>query len=275
MSTDREFDDLRLEPDPFIQGRLATEKIEKFSQYIAELSRIRRHAVERARAQTGAQDKDIADKMTLSKSRLSQLMKTAPTVERIFFGHGPVKVGVPYRYQTTDRERPLIAAEDTEAPDSLVELLRGMSFLTKRFQIEPDRENLPDGDVVVVCGPKSAPVGAALLREDPALDMVEHDDRWWIVETATGTRHGSPADESPPGHGDIAYVARHIRDGRIAVHIAGIHTVGSLGAAHYLAANLPSLFAGIGDTSCSLIVGCTVSGREIAGSTLVAGPFVW
>ncbi|MET9260517.1 hypothetical protein [Amycolatopsis sp. NPDC004079] len=275
MSTPREFDELRADPDHLRRGRRATELIEKNGQRSIELARIRSDAVQGARRDLLMKDTEIAPAMKLSPSRMSRLMKNAPPRERIFFGDGPVRLGVPYRYQTLDRERPVIAAEDAEAAETLTELLGSMSLLAKRYQIEPDRENLPDGDVVLVCGPKSAPVGNTLLQDDPALDMVEHGGRWWIEETATGARHGSPADEPSPEQGDIAYVGRHIRDGRIVVHIAGIHTVGSLGAAHYLAANLPSLFAETGDTSCSLVVGCTVAGREITGSTLVAGPFVW
>ena len=52
---------------------------------------------------------DIAPQMGLTKARLSQVMKTAPAAERLIFGIGPVTIGVPYRYQTTDRARPLIA----------------------------------------------------------------------------------------------------------------------------------------------------------------------
>ncbi|HEY3691621.1 MAG TPA: hypothetical protein VGL46_15215 [Pseudonocardiaceae bacterium] len=275
MSTDREFDELRSDPDPLSQGRRATEEIIRNKQRDVELARIRRHAVERARRDLDMLDTDIAPQMKLTKSRLSQVMKTAPAVERIFFGHGPVSIGVPYRYQTIDRERPLMAAEDVEAADQLAELLNSLSFITARHQIEPDQTELPTGDAVVVCGPKSAPVGALLLEADPALRMTEDESRWWIEEVATGTRHGSPADEPGSESGDIAYVARQIRDGRVLVHIAGIHTIGSLGAAHYLANNLAALFQETDDVSCSMVIRCVITTRRVETSQLVAGPFIW
>ncbi|MEV5721744.1 hypothetical protein AB0L41_48510 [Amycolatopsis mediterranei] len=128
-------------------------------------------------------------------------MATAPAVERLFFGHGPVSIGVSSRYQTTDRERPLIAAEDVEAADRLADLLHSLSFVATRQQIEPDQAELPDGDAVVVCGPKSAPVGPFLLKADPALRMVQAGARWWIEEIATGARRGSPVDEPVPESG--------------------------------------------------------------------------
>ncbi len=275
VSADRDFDDLRRDPDPLRRGRRATELIEQYNQLAVELARIRRHAIDCARSELDMKDTDIAPKIGLTKSRLSQLMKKAPVVERLFFGHGPVSIGVPYRYQTTDRERPLIAAEDAETADQLAELLSAMAFVTTRHQIEPDRETLPDGDAVVVCGPKSAPIGASLLEADPALRMTQHGSRWWIEEVVTGTRHGSPADESSPQAGDVAYVARQIREGRVVVHIAGIHTIGSLGAAHYLTNNLAALFTLTDDTSCSMVIRCVLDDRHVTASELVAGPFTW
>jgi hypothetical protein len=46
---------------------------------------------------------------------------------------------------------------------------------------------------------------------------------------------------------DIAYIGRHTDGGRVTVHIAGIHAIGSLGAAAHLAAHLPGLYAQTGD----------------------------
>ncbi|MGW4590608.1 hypothetical protein [Amycolatopsis thermoflava] len=73
----------------------------------------------------------------------------APAAERAFFGVGPVSIGVPYRYQTTDRERPLIAAEDAETANQLEALLTALSLATSRYQIEPDRTEPPAGDTIV------------------------------------------------------------------------------------------------------------------------------
>ncbi|MFI5591212.1 hypothetical protein ACIA5G_39600 [Amycolatopsis sp. NPDC051758] len=275
MSSDRIFDELRRDPDPLRRGRRATELLTLHTQLATELARIRRDAVECARRELDMKDVDIAPEVGVTKSRLSQVMKTAPAVERLFFGHGPVSIGVPFRYQTTDRERPLIAAEDVETADRLADLLRSLSFVVTRQQIEPDQTELPHGDTMVVCGPKSAPVGAFLLEADPALRMVQAGSRWCIEEIASGARHGSPADEPVPESGDIAYIARQIRDGRVLVHVAGIHTTGSLGAAHFLTNQLATLFSATGDISCSMVVRCVVDDRHVTASELLAGPFVW
>ena len=275
MSTDRDFDDLRRDPDPLRRGRRATELITRHTQLNAELARIRRQAVDAARTELNMTFTDIAPQMGLTKARLSQVMKTAPAAERLIFGIGPVTIGVPYRYQTTDRARPLIAAEDAETAELVAELLGSLSFETARDHIDPSLATLPSGDAVIICGPKSAPVAASLLAADPALRMVEHDQRWWIEEVATGERHGSPTDDEPTQPADIAYVARQIRDGRVVVHIAGIHAIGSLGAAYYLQNNLAELFATTQDAAFSMIIRSSYDGLHIIASDLVAGPVIW
>lgn len=59
------------------------------------------------------------------------------------------------------------------------------------------------------------------------------------------------------------------------VHIAGIHAIGSLGAVHYLTANLANLYGETDDKSFSLAVRSTYDGLDITDSELAAGPFVW
>lgn len=128
---------------------------------------------------------------------------------------------------------------------------------------------------MVICGPKSAVLGAALLAEDPALAMTEQDGRWWVQRRDSGQRYGSPADEQAPADADLAYVGRHRYAGHVAVHIAGVHAIGSLGAVHYLTNHLARLFADTGDVSFSLVVQASYEGLRITGSELVAGPFPW
>ena len=58
---------------------------------------------------------------------------------------------------------------------------------------------------MVICGPKSAPIGATLLDSDPRLGMVR-DGRWWIVDKTTGERYGSPMGEHPARAADLGYL---------------------------------------------------------------------
>lgn len=105
--------------------------------------------------------------------------------------------------------------------------------------------------------------------------MREDAGRWWIFQRDSGDRYGSPADEQTPADADLAYVGRHHYGDHVAVHIAGIHAVGSLGAVHYLTGHLAALFAEAGDASFSLVVRASYDGLTITHSSLVAGPFAW
>jgi hypothetical protein len=270
-----DFDDVRRDPDPVRRGRRATELLAVYQQRAAELARLRKVAVEDAHRDLGLSYTQIAAAMGLTKGRVSQIRGTAPPSERAFFGTGPVSVGVPLRHGVTDRQRPLVAAEDMQAGEETARLLEGYALAVTRYQIGPGTAAAPPGDAVVICGPTTAPVGAALLARDRALDMREDGGRWWIIQRATGQRLGSPSDEADRAAADLAYVGRHQDGGHVTVHIAGIHAIGSLGAVHYLAGHLAELFAGAGDASLSLVTRASYDGLEITGSSLAAGPFTW
>lgn len=275
MSTDDEFEAVRRDPDPVRRGQRATSLLTVYQQRSTELARLRKAAIEEAHRQHGLSYTEIATRLGITKGRVTQIRSDAPRPERVFFGVGPVSIGIPYRYQTTDRERPLIAAEDAATGELLERLLAALAFAVTRYQIEPDREALPAGDSVVVCGPKSAPIAAELMSRDPALTMVQDEGRWWVEQQSGNQRFGSPSDEPVSIAEDIAYVARHRLDSRVIVHVAGIHTLGSLAAAHYLANHLGDLYEQIGDQSMSLVVRGAYQGMTITTSALVAGPFVW
>jgi hypothetical protein len=270
-----DFDDVRRDPDPVRRGRRATELLAVYQQRAAELARLRRVAVEDAHRELGLSYTQIAAAMGLTKGRVSQIRGTAPPPERAFFGTGPVSVGVPLRHGITDRQRPLVAAEDMQAGEETARLLEAYGLAVTRYQIDPGTASAPPGDAVVICGPKTAPVGAALLARDQALDMREDGGRWWIVQRATGQRLGSLSDEPDPAPAELAYVGRHQFGEHVTVHIAGIHAIGSLGAVHYLTGHLAELFAGAGDASLSLVTLASYDGLEITGSSLAAGPFTW
>lgn len=270
-----DFDSVRRDPDPVRRGQRATDLLTVYQQRATELARLRRAAIEEAHHENGMSYTEIANALGVTKGRITQIRATAPHAERAFFGIGPVNVGVPYRYRMTDPEHPSITAEEAQAGEDLGALLGALAFAYTRYQITPDHADLPIGDSVVVCGPNSALLGANLLARDPVLDMVNDISRWWIEHQTSGERYRSPIDDDEPQTTDMAYIARHRLDNRIVVHIAGIHAIGSLGAAHYLSKNLADLFHETGDTSFSLVVRTDYDGLTITDSDVAAGPYIW
>jgi hypothetical protein len=105
--------------------------------------------------------------------------------------------------------------------------------------------------------------------------------KWLIEDRRAGQMIGSPADEDPAQNADIAYLARHVLDGQVVVHIAGIHAIGSLGAAHYLTSHLdalfshPDLFTPTGEQPFSAVIRASFDGLTITHSGLIAGPYPW
>ncbi|TDC93632.1 hypothetical protein E1161_09320 [Saccharopolyspora aridisoli] len=275
MTTKDEFEAVRRETDPIRRGQRATDLITIYQQRATELARLRKAAIEEAHRELGMSYTEIAAGLGITKGRVTQIKQSAAAAQRAFFGVGPVSIGIPYRYQVTDRERPLIAAEDAETGEQLESLLAALSFTVDRYQIGPETEAAPEGDGVVVCGPKSAPIGAELLDEDPVATLIKDGGRWWFEHRDSGERFGSPADDETPQHADLGYFARHRYDGRVVVHIAGIHAIGSLGVAHYLTGNLADLYRRVGDVSFSGAVRAAYDGLTITKSELVGGPYAW
>jgi hypothetical protein len=269
------FDEVRSEPDPVARGRRATELLTVYQQRSAELARLRREAIDAAHRDLGMSLTQIAGAMGVTKGRITQIRGSAPAPERAFFGVGPVAIGIPLRYGVTDRQRPLIAAEDARTSDEAAGLLAGYGLAVSRFEIPPGTTDLPAGDLVVICGPKSAPAAARLLTEDPVLDFREEAGKWHIASRATGERWESPSDQDPAVSVDIAYIGRHADAGRVVVHIAGIHAIGSLGAVSHLAASLPGLYRQNGEASMSMAIRASYDGPEITSTETLAGPLAW
>ena len=255
LLVDDEFEALRREPDPVIRGRRATELLVTYQQRSVALARIRSTAVEEARARLGGSYTEVARAFGLTKGRITQIRGGAPPAHRAFFGVGPLTIALPGR-RLLAREDVVIASEDDTVGGILTAEAERLAFATDRLIIDPREEWEPERDAVVVCGPASAHVGHVLLTTDPVLGMGLGDGaRWHLTDKITGTAHTSPIDHpSRPRRADHAYIARHAYPDRAVVHIAGLHALGSIGAAQYLVEHLADLWAEFGDTSFSLAV---------------------
>jgi len=276
MAEPDDFEAVRRDPDPIRRGRRAGELLTIYQQRATELARLRRAAIEQAYRERAMSFTEIAKALGLSKGRITQIRTDAPPPERAFFGVGPVTIAIPHRYGIEGRALPVIAAEDVQTATEIEQLVSGLALSFTRVGIGPETDKPPMDDAVVICGPKSARVGAALLADDPVLTMIEHERRWWITNRETGERYGSPSDDVPARTGDLAYLSRRRDDDRVLVHIAGLHAVGSLGVASYLAEHLSDLYAeALNDDSFSAAVECEFDGLLITQTRLLAGPFAW
>ncbi|MBP2369719.1 hypothetical protein [Pseudonocardia parietis] len=273
---DDEFHALRLESDPVRRGRWATDLLATYQQRSVELARIRRAAVEEARDQLGGSYTEVARAFGLTKGRITQIRSSAPPAHRAFFGVGPLDIALPGR-RLLNRDDLVIASEDDATGAHVTDEAERLMFTVERQIIDPLEEWEPAGDAVVVCGPASAHIGNLLLQRDPLLVMTIGDGaRWGITDQETGERFLSPLDDPEPRRADVAYLARHVMpSGRIVIHIAGVHALGSVAAAHYLTEHVADLWAEMGESSFSAVVGGEFDGLAPTTLTVLVPPRRW
>jgi transcriptional regulator with XRE-family HTH domain len=256
-----EFDQVRSEPDPVRRGQRATELMTLYQQRAAELARLRKEAIEEAH-RNGLSYTEIAELLGITKGRISQIKSGAPPAERAFFGVGPVAVGTPRREPAEDG----IDADDRAAQELVEKILARLSLASSRFDIDPDTEEVPPGDTVVICDPDSAPLARQLIAADDALSLEKVDGEWCLVDNATGLRYTSPTGDAARNGADIGFLGRREEDGRVIVAIAGVTSAGSHGVAHWLDSNLSSLYEP-SVRSTSAIIECDIEAdRSIADS---------
>ncbi|WP_036497126.1 sigma factor-like helix-turn-helix DNA-binding protein [Nocardia aobensis] len=273
MATADEFEKVRNDPDPIRRGLRAAELMIEYQQRATELARLRKAAIEEAH-QGGLSYTEIAERLGITKGRISQIRSSAPRRERAFFGVGPVAVGIPRRLGLEEgRERPFFDANDQATQLAVEGILTQLSLAVEPFPIDPDRAEPPAGDCVIICGPKSAPVARNLLDGDPFLDFERDEDGWWITDARTGDRHRSPYRRDSAVRTDIGYFSRRIDGERVIVHIAGITSIGSLGVATWLGSNLARVF----DPSSSLVDGVVECDFDadfaVTDSRIIVGPY--
>lgn len=272
-----EFEAVRRDPDPLRRGRRATELITFYQQRATELARLRRASIDEAHRNLGLNYTEIATQLGLTKGRITQIRSTAPAPERAFFGVGPVSIGIPRRYGFEDgRERPFFDAVDAATQTDVETILARLSLASTQFAIEPDRADIPAGDTVIICGPKSAPIARTLLDSDPYFDFTRADGRWWITDDQSGHRFDSPFRRPEAEPSDVGYFARHVSGNRVVLHVAGITSVGSRGVVDWLDSDLSALFSANEAASVSGVVECRFdSDFAVVGSRIVAGPYAW
>ncbi|MGW4330278.1 sigma-70 family RNA polymerase sigma factor [Nocardia sp. NPDC004573] len=274
MALADDFEQVRNDPDPIRRGRRATDLMTIYQQRATELARLRKAAIEEAHRDHGMSYTEIAELFGLTKGRISQIRTTAPRPERAFFGVGPVAVGIPRRFGFEEgRERPFFDASDQATQEAIEATLTRLSLASSRFAIDPDTTDVPEGDSVVICGPKSAPVARRLLDSDPFLDFERTDEGWWITDMQTGSRHQSPFRRDGSTLTDIGYFSRRVEETRVIVHIAGITSVGSLGVAHWLDQEVATVFDPATRFVCGVVESDFDQDFRILASRLLVGPY--
>ncbi len=259
--------------DPLTRAREAGELAATYQTAIAELSRIRREALEELVAQ-GMSQSQLAERLGMTRARVGQLLATGPKAERAFLGSGKLTIAVGGKLEAkATKPGPVVAQEDFQAYDAIQELARTVGLDTCYEVIHPPGMiNLNRDNLVVICGPRLSPLIAQVLASDHHLGFEQDAAGWYLVDRVKDETYRSPMDDGESS--DYAYLGRLPRlDGRGSfLYIAGIHAVGAGGVVHYLDNHLIELYREVKTRRFSTIIRCTFDAatRRIESSKRIA-----
>lgn len=242
--------------DPGRRLRAATEQMAVSQREVVELGRLRKALIEQLR-RDGHTFGQIGDMAGLTRGRIHQILQAGPPAEGRFFGRSPVTIAYPLRAMPGREEEPVISSEDARAVDLLARLLDDLAFEVGRYPIPVDGEWQPiTASTIAICGPKSSPVTAQAIESDPLLRFApDETGRWVITDRQSGEIYASPIDSGRRDRSaDVAYVGRLQVGRRLVMFIAGVHSLGSVGAVQYLADNLARVNEEVGTKPFSMVV---------------------
>jgi hypothetical protein len=189
-----------------------------------------------------------------------------PPVWRALFGDGPVTVAVPLRAMP-GRALPVISSEDARAAEEMTRVLSDLSVKVRHGRIPVGGGWRPAGSTVAICGPKSPAAIKDLIDTDPFLGFATDDvGVWRIRDKASGQLYTSAMDVSATALEDVAYVGRLRAGAATVLVVASVHALGSMGAVHYLARNLQTIFDTVGTGRFSMVVASTHDAETVLAS---------
>lgn len=244
--------------DPAERAKVASELVARYQADMTEVSRIRREALDELLSQ-GMTHGDIASKIGTTRARVTQLLSSGPRPERAFLGSGTITVAIGGKLEQGRRDassQPLVSAEAVQAYQALAGLARSLSLQSEQEVVPPPGlVNLNRTNLIVLTSPRLLPFVGQVLESDPRYGFGSGDQGIYLVDRETGTEYRAPQDTTGEPC-DYAYVGRLPRpDGRgTFLYLAGIHAMGTYGAAKYLEDNLVDLYRDLKTRRFSVLV---------------------
>jgi hypothetical protein len=266
---------------------LADEHLERVREAVAALTaaELERYLAITDAVSAGHSNAEVGRTAGVTGSRISQIIKngTGPGPERAFWDTSTddmVTIAVGEKTEApkpTGESGPVISAEARDAWDTLRRIAEaGLLETTYEPIAPPGFVALNRHGLLVVCGPRLSPQIADILPANDEIVFDHDEDGWFLVDTVAGKGWRSPQENGQPA--DIGLLARLPRPDQHGnfLYIGGLHSGGTSGAAHYLAANLPELWRTTGTKRFSALIGCDLdpSKHRAISSELLAGPYI-
>lgn len=237
-------EDLAKVSDPKQRALAVNSLIDDHQTAIAELSRLRREALEELLA-GGMSQTQVADLLGMSRSRVSQLLAAGTRAERAFLGSGRLTVAIGSKREPDKKASvsEMISAECFTAYGLLAETARSVGLdVTQEVVPPPGNVRLNTPNLIVLTNPRLLPFLSQVMEADPHIRYVSDDGNdWYLADQSSGTEYRSPRNQGEPK--DYGYIGRLPRpDGKgTFLYLAGTHAPGTLGAATYVVDNLAAL----------------------------------
>lgn len=213
-----------------------------------EASRIRKEALLRL-VDDGRSPAELSRILKVSQSRVGQLLSSGPRAERALLGTGALTVAIGGKWEagkTEQRANAVVSREALAAYHLLQETARDCKLdATHEVVPPPGMVRLNRDNLIVIGSPRILPLVGQVLEADEHLGFESGAQGWYLIDRASGQDYRSPSDSGDAA--DYAYVGRLPRpDGRgTFLYIAGIHAMGTLGAAQYVTNNLAELYQNV------------------------------
>jgi len=249
-------------------------EIEEHQAAIAGLSQERRECLETL-IDGGMTQAQLAEHLSMSRGRVSQLLSAGVRPERAFFGSGKVTVaigGKPESGRADGKTQVVASSEAHSAAEQIIALVRTLGLDAESEIVPPPgMVQLNRPNLVVLTSPRLLPFVGQMLDADPHLGFGVDDEGWFLVDKASGDKLHSPSDRGETT--DLGYIGRLPRpDGRgTFLYFAGLHAPGTAGAVHYVENNLPELYREVKTRRWSALISCEFDGksRKIVSSKLI------
>jgi len=259
---DEAFREVEAITDELDQLVAAHQLVQRYQRLNTQAAELRRRLLRRfLDLHPGTENAVLARKLRISGSRVSRLLNEGIRPERALLGRGDVTIAAGGKMEPNDPRRAdpsvMISREAFQATDLLAQLVTELGWTaTTEIVGPPGNIHLNRPNLVVLCSPRLLPIVGQVLESDPhvGFDMTDQG-RWCLIDRGTDTVYESPSDTDGIS-ADFAYLGRLPRpDGRgTFLYLAGIHAMGTLGAAQFLATNLNTIWQQVRTRRWSMIV---------------------
>jgi hypothetical protein len=239
------------------QAHRAHQEVVRHEEAGREKTRWRRELLEEL-IRRQVKQADIARHLGISPSRVSKLLSAGVKPERALLAAGPVTIAIGTKPEVNRvNPNPMASGPALKAYDTLGDVCRTYDLSVELDLVPPpgivdlNRDNL-----IVLTSPRLLPLVGQVMGADAHLTFVNGAQGWHLLDKSTGEKYRSP-DTSGTSR-DFGYIGRLPRpDGQgTFLYLAGIHSMGTLGTAHYLAGHVEDLYREVKNKRWSVLIEC-------------------